>query len=100
MIRRSKYLALGVVVTLLGAFSFQFVSAGNEEVNEQMLMQEENEALRAENEQIDKVAREQEDDIRMLEEQNKDLYGQLIIYRDQVNQIEANNDREFYMEDE
>lgn len=100
MIKQNKRLAFSIVLILVVIFGLNSVYASDEEVNDQTLKQEETEALRAENEQLEQLVTEQEDDIITLDHMNSDLYGQLMIYRDQVNQMSANQEREYYMEDE
>lgn len=100
MIKQNKRLALSIVLILVVIFRLNSVYASDEEVNDQTLQQETEEALRAENEQLEQLVMEQEDDIITLDNMNSDLYGQLMVYRDQVNQMSANQEREYYMEDE
>jgi len=95
----NKPLKMTLVLLLIGLFGFGAITASNNEVNEQTLMQEENEALRAENEHLNEIMLEQDQDIQQLKQANRDMYGQLIIYRDQVKQMSANQEREYYMEE-
>jgi len=97
-LKGNKTLKVTLVLLLLGLFGFNAVAASNNEVNDQTLMQEENEALRADNERLKELTIEQDEDIRKLKQFNRDMYGQLIIYRDQVKQMSANQERAYYME--
>jgi len=97
-LKGNKTLKVTLVLLLLGLFGFNAVAASNNEVNDQTLTQEENEALRADNERLKELTIEQDQDIRQLKQVNRDMYGQIIIYRDQVKQMIANQERAYYME--
>lgn len=98
--RSNKPLKLTIVLLLIAVFGFNAVTASNNDVDEQTLMQEENEALRADNERLKELTIEQDEDIRKLKQFNRDMYGQLIIYRDQVKQMSVNQERAYYMEEQ
>jgi len=98
--RSNKPLKLTIVLLLIAVFGFNAVTASNNDVDEQTLMQEENEALRAENDYLKELTVEQEQDIQKLKQVNRDMKGQLIIYRDQVKQMSANQERAYYMEEQ
>jgi len=99
-LKGNKTLKVTLVLLLLGLFGFNAVTASNNDVDEQTLMQEENEALRADNERLKELTIEQDQDIRQLKQVNRDMKGQLIIYRDQVKQMSANQERAYYMEEQ